>query len=78
MDKAWSDHLQAMENLKEIVIMRKFQGRDPIAEYANESFALFRGLEETMRRNAVFSLWQSLATSNAHATQTADVFTWTP
>ena len=71
MDNAWSDHLQAMENLKESVILRKYQGLDPVAEYSNEGFQLFQGLEDTMRLNAVFSLWQSLATSNQQAAQTA-------
>jgi preprotein translocase subunit SecA len=60
MDNAWSDHLQAMENLKEIVILKKYQGRDPVQEYRNEAFTLFEKLEATMRFNAVFSLWQSL------------------
>jgi preprotein translocase subunit SecA len=72
MDNAWSDHLQAMENLKEAVILRQYQGRDVVAEYENEAFILFKGLEDSMRRNAVFSLWQSLATSSRPATpQTA-------
>lgn len=71
MDTAWSDHLQAMENLKESVILRKFEGRDPVAEYRNEAFTLFQGLEDTMRRNAVFSLWQSLATSSQGVAQIA-------
>lgn len=63
MDNAWSDHLQAMENLKESVILRKYQGRDPVYEYAKESYDLFQGLENTMRFNAVYSLWQSLTTA---------------
>lgn len=73
MDNAWSDHLQAMENLKEAVILRQYQGRDPVAEYENEAFTLFKGLEDSMRRNAVFSLWQSLAATSqpAAAIQTA-------
>ena len=71
MDNAWSDHLQAMENLKESVILRKYQGRDPVVEYQNEAFTLFKGLEDTMRFNAVYSLWQSLATVGQPATQTA-------
>lgn len=62
MDNAWSDHLQSMENLKEAVVLRQYQGRDPVAEYENEAFTLFKGLEDSMRRNAVFSLWQSLGT----------------
>ena len=71
MDNAWSDHLQAMENLKESVILRKYQGRDPVVEYQNEALTLFKGLEDTMRFNAVYSLWQSLATVGQPATQTA-------
>ena len=61
LDNAWSDHLQTMENLKESVLLRKYQGLDPVQEYQREAFELFQGLEDTMRRNAVFSLWQSLA-----------------
>lgn len=60
MDNAWSDHLQSMENLKESVVLRQFQGLDPLKEYEGEAFKLFKGLEDTMRFNAVFSLWQSL------------------
>jgi preprotein translocase subunit SecA len=60
MDNAWSDHLQSMENLKESVVLRQFQGLDPLKEYEEESFGIFKGLEKTMRFNAVFSLWQSL------------------
>ena len=71
MDNAWSDHLQSMENLKESVILRKYQGRDPVVEYRNEAFTLFEGLEDTMRFNAVYSLWQSLVAAGQPATQTA-------
>lgn len=60
MDNAWSDHLQMMEDLKESVVLRKYQNLDPVAEYKNEAFILFQGLGDKMRFNAVFSLWQSL------------------
>ena len=60
VDNAWSDHLQNMEDLKESVILRKYQNLDPVAEYREESFRLFQGLEDKMRFNSVYSLWQSL------------------
>lgn len=60
MDNAWSDHLQNMEDLKENVILRKYQNLDPVAEYKSEAFNMFQGLIDKMRFNAVFSLWQSL------------------
>jgi preprotein translocase subunit SecA len=71
MDNAWSDHLQSMENLKESVVLRQYEGRDPVSEYENEAFKFFEGLEDTMRFNAVFSLWQSMATMNQPAAQPA-------
>lgn len=71
LDNAWSAHLQAMENLKEAVLLRSYQGRDPVSEYQNDAFALFEGLEDTMRFNSVYSLQQSLATAPAPATQVA-------
>jgi preprotein translocase subunit SecA len=61
MDNAWSEHLQSLENLKEAVVVRRFEGLDPLKEYRAEAFGLFENLETTMRNNAVFSLWQSLA-----------------
>ncbi|VEU44702.1 unnamed protein product [Pseudo-nitzschia multistriata] len=60
MDNAWSDHLQLLENLKEAVVIRKFEGKDPLKEYIAEAFETFDGLEDDMQNNAVFSLWQSL------------------
>jgi preprotein translocase subunit SecA len=71
MDNAWSDHLQSMENLKESVVLRQYEGRDPVAEYENEAFKFFLGLEDTMRFNAVFSLWQSFVKVNEPAAQAA-------
>jgi preprotein translocase subunit SecA len=60
MDNAWSDHLQTLENLKEAVVVRGFQGLDPLQEYEAEAMDFFKGLQDTMRNNAVFSLWQGL------------------
>mmetsp|Transcript_26604 Transcript_26604/g.61109 ORF Transcript_26604/g.61109 Transcript_26604/m.61109 type:complete len:986 (+) Transcript_26604:251-3208(+) len=71
MDNAWSDHLQAMENAKETVVLRQYQGRDPVQEYNDEAFRLFQGLEGNMRNNAVFSLWQSFAAVQQPAAATA-------
>jgi preprotein translocase subunit SecA len=60
MDNAWSEHLQNMENLKESVVLRAYEGLDSVTAYRNEAFALYQGLTDTMRNNAVYSLWQSV------------------
>lgn len=70
MDNAWSDHLQAMENLKENVYLRKYQDLDPADEYKRESLDMFEGLLDKMRLNTIYSLWQSLTPAAAVA-QTA-------
>lgn len=69
LDNAWSDHLQTMEDLKEVVLMRRYQGLDPVMEYRREAFTSYKGLEDAMRRNAVFSLWQSLVSQPTAAAQ---------
>jgi len=61
MDNAWSQHLQNMEALKENVVLRQYRGLDPVKEYKEDALTLFGGLEDDMRRNAVYSLWQSMA-----------------
>mmetsp|Transcript_3172 Transcript_3172/g.4362 ORF Transcript_3172/g.4362 Transcript_3172/m.4362 type:complete len:795 (-) Transcript_3172:46-2430(-) len=71
MDNAWSDHLQTMEDLKEIVVMKQFQGVDPAAEYRRMSFDAYEGLLGKMRNNAVYSLWQSLVPQEAPAAAAA-------
>uniref|UniRef100_A0A7S4MLQ1 SecA family profile domain-containing protein n=1 Tax=Odontella aurita TaxID=265563 RepID=A0A7S4MLQ1_9STRA len=68
MDNAWSEHLQNMENLKESVVFLKYMGRDIVAEYKSEAYNMFQGLEDKMRFNSIYSLWQSLG---APAAQTA-------
>eukprot|EP00560_Eucampia_antarctica_P004273 CAMPEP_0197837672 /NCGR_PEP_ID=MMETSP1437-20131217/32846_1 /TAXON_ID=49252 ORGANISM="Eucampia antarctica, Strain CCMP1452" /NCGR_SAMPLE_ID=MMETSP1437 /ASSEMBLY_ACC=CAM_ASM_001096 /LENGTH=949 /DNA_ID=CAMNT_0043444883 /DNA_START=257 /DNA_END=3106 /DNA_ORIENTATION=+ len=61
-DNAWSDNLQSLEDLKESVILRKYQNLDPLNEYREEAFTLFQGLEDKIRCNSIFSLWASLTT----------------
>lgn len=48
-----------MEDLKESAALRKFQGTDIVQEYQEDALALFEGLEDRIRLNTVYSLWQS-------------------
>jgi preprotein translocase subunit SecA len=70
MDNAWTDHLQDMEYIKEGVILRKYQGLDPVAEYRNDALSLFERMQGTMRRNAVYSFWQNMASTISKQPQT--------
>lgn len=45
IDKYWTDHLTAIEDLREGINLRGYAQLDPLVEYKNEAFSLF---EETM------------------------------
>ena len=41
IDKYWTDHLTAMEDLREGINLRGYAQLDPLVEYKNEAFSLF-------------------------------------
>lgn len=41
MDQLWTDHLDAMGDLREGIGLRGYAQRDPLVEYKNEAFVLF-------------------------------------
>ena len=51
IDTLWMDHLDAMEHLRSSVNLRAYGQRDPLVEYKKEGLRMFRGLEESLRRD---------------------------
>ena len=49
---------QALEQLKEISVLQRFKGADPMLEYEKRTSAFFRDLIGNVRRNTVYSLMQ--------------------
>lgn len=47
-----------MEQLKEISVLQRFKGADPMLEYEKRTSAFFRDLIGNVRRNTVYSLMQ--------------------
>ncbi|NMB84459.1 preprotein translocase subunit SecA [Candidatus Roizmanbacteria bacterium] len=43
-DKYWTDHLTAIENLREGINLRGYAQLDPLVEYKNEAFSMFENL----------------------------------
>jgi preprotein translocase subunit SecA len=56
-DNLWSDHLEAMNMLRENVSMERFSGNDPLNEFKIQGGELFRGIFDTARLNTVFSFF---------------------
>lgn len=44
IDNLWTDHLDAIENLRQGIGLRGYGQRDPLVEYKNEAFAMFEQL----------------------------------
>lgn len=65
IDNLWAQQLEALEQLKEISVLQRFKGSDPMAEYEKRTSAFFRDLIGNIRRNTVYSLFQYQPTGAA-------------
>ena len=53
LDQHWREHLVTLEHLRQIVGLRGFGQRDPLAEFKLEAFSLFSDLLSGLRRDVV-------------------------
>ena len=44
LDEHWRQHLYALDDLRDGIGWRSYQGKDPLIEFRRESFALFQGM----------------------------------
>jgi preprotein translocase subunit SecA len=56
IDNQWVAHLQNMESMKEGIGLRGYGQMDPLREYKKEGFALFEGLMDRIREEALMTL----------------------
>jgi preprotein translocase subunit SecA len=56
IDNQWVAHLQDMEHMKEGIGLRGYGQLDPLREYKKEGFALFEGLMDRIREEALSTL----------------------
>ncbi len=53
VDKYWTDHIDAMEELKRGIYLRGFAQKDPVVEYRFEGFAMFDDMIATIQEETV-------------------------
>ena len=51
LDTNWREHLQTLDHLRSVIWLRGHGQRDPVNEFKTESFALFEGLLDGLRRD---------------------------
>ncbi|MFN6340418.1 MAG: preprotein translocase subunit SecA [Cyanobacteriota bacterium] len=57
IDTLWREHLQSMEALRETIYLRGYGQQQPIIEYKNEAYDMFRDMMIQMRRNVIYSMF---------------------
>jgi len=58
VDRAWKDHLLALDHLKEGIHLRAQAQKDPLVEYKRESFELFREMKTQMEDKIVSDVFK--------------------
>ncbi len=55
VDKAWREHLSAIEELKSVITFRTYAQREPIMEFRTDAYEMFKGMMDAMHREVVKS-----------------------
>ena len=56
IDLNWKNHIQYLEQLRQVIGLRSYGQRDPLVEYKKESFGLFEKLLEKIRQDTIYLL----------------------
>lgn len=56
-DHFWKDHLLQMDHVKEGINLRAYAQKDPLTEYKKESFNLFEGMKQNVKKSIVNGLF---------------------
>nr|QVQ56695.1 preprotein-translocase subunit a [Erythrocystis saccata] len=59
IDKAWQEHIDKMNLLKEYIGWRSYGQQDPLVEYKNEAFNLFINMITYIRQTVIYSIMRS-------------------
>ena len=65
IDRLWQEHLFSMDSLRESVSLRAQAQKDPLVEYKNEAYKIFKELMDNIDAEVVLSLFRS--TTNIEA-----------
>jgi len=58
VDTLWMEHIDEMSNLRDAVSLRGYAQRDPLIEYKQDAFVMFRKLLEVIQHNVINTLFK--------------------
>ena len=53
MDQNWKNHIQYLEQLRQVIGLRSYGNRDPLIEYKKEAFGLFESLLNKLKKDYI-------------------------
>ena len=56
IDQNWKNHIQYLEQLRQVVGLRSYGNRDPLIEYKKEAFSLFENLLIKLKTDLILIL----------------------
>ena len=66
IDSLWTDHLDAIDNLREGIGLRGYGQKDPLVEYKNEAFTMFEKLINAIDDEIVHRIFRIQIASQPH------------
>jgi preprotein translocase subunit SecA len=67
IDNLWTDHLDAIEALREGIGLRGYAQRDPLVEYKNEAFRMFETLMAAIDDETVHRIFKIAVAQSPHS-----------
>ncbi len=71
IDSLWTDHLDAIENLREGIGLRGYGQKDPLVEYKNEAFTMFEKLINAIDDEIAHRVYRIHVATQAHVHENA-------
>ncbi|MFA6943010.1 MAG: hypothetical protein WCQ71_04065, partial [Bacilli bacterium] len=56
VDRSWTHHIDTMDNLRQSIHLRGYANRNPLQDYVNEGYALFKEMMDSISIEAVLNL----------------------
>lgn len=66
LDKAWREHLAAIEELKSVITFRTYAQREPLMEFKTEALEMFKGMMNSLNYDVVRSTSHIRAPEKVH------------
>lgn len=71
VDSKWMDHIDAMDQLKQGIVVRAFGNEDPVRAFSNEGFDMFNEMNHSIREDTIKYIYHVMPESRLERTKVA-------